>query len=85
MARSDLLDRTLLTIAENVRWVLLAEETPERAGFLQAVTPAVKLLGVFALVCLTVTRRDVASVSALLALAVAFAAVSRVPTRHRDG
>ncbi|MFW5964273.1 MAG: cobalt ECF transporter T component CbiQ [Natronomonas sp.] len=81
MVGSDLLDRTLVAVAENVRWVLLAEETPEREGFLQAVTPAVKLLGVFALVCLTVTRRDVASVATLLVLAAALAAVSRVPTR----
>ncbi|QPV64455.1 cobalt ECF transporter T component CbiQ [Halosimplex litoreum] len=81
MGRTDLLDRTLAGLSERARWFLLAEEAPDRAGFLQAVAPSVKLVGLVALVALTVTQRDLPTVAALAALAGALAVASRVPAR----
>ncbi|WP_336336578.1 cobalt ECF transporter T component CbiQ [Haloarcula brevis] len=81
MGGSDLLDRTVAAIAASAQWFLLAEDLPDRAGFLQAVTPTVKLVGVVALVALTVTQRTLAVVCALALLAAALAALSRVPVR----
>ncbi|WP_135306215.1 cobalt ECF transporter T component CbiQ [Haloarcula amylovorans] len=81
MARTDLLDRTVAAVAARARWFLLAEDVPERAGFLQAVAPSVKLVGVVALVAVTVTRRDLPSVALLAGLAAALALLSRVPVR----
>jgi len=81
MSGRDLLDRTVAAIAASAQWFLLAEDLPDRDGFLQAVTPTVKLAGVATLVALTVTQRTLAVVSALALLAAVFAAVSRVPVR----
>lgn len=81
MAGADALDRTLAAVADRARWFLLAEDVPDRSGFLQAVAPGVKLVGLFALVVLTVTRRDLPSVAVLAALAGTLAAASRVPAR----
>lgn len=85
MSRTDLLDRTIGTLAARARWFLLAEEVPDRDGFLQAVRPGVKLLGVLVLVAATVTQRDLPTVTAMLALAVAIALASRVPVRTLAG
>ncbi|MDS0219898.1 cobalt ECF transporter T component CbiQ [Haloarcula sp. S1AR25-5A] len=81
MAGSDLLDRTVAAIAASARWFLLAEELPDRNGFLQTVTPTVKLVGIAALVALTVTQRTLSTVAALTILAAALAALSRIPAR----
>lgn len=85
MSRTDLLDRTVAAIAARARWFLLAEALPDRDGFLQAVTPGVKLLGVLALVATTVVQRDLATVTAMLGLAVAIALASRIPVRTLAG
>lgn len=85
MARTDLLDRTVAAVAARARWFLLAEEVPQRAGFLQAVTPTVKLVGVFALVTVTVVQREFATVAGLVAVAAVLAACSRVPARAFAG
>ncbi|WP_436911025.1 cobalt ECF transporter T component CbiQ [Halosimplex marinum] len=85
MSRADLLDRTLAGLSGRARWFLLAEDAPDRAGFLQAVAPSVKLVGLVALVALTVTRRDLQGVAALAALAGALAVASRVPARAFAG
>ncbi|MFC6976037.1 cobalt ECF transporter T component CbiQ [Halomicroarcula sp. GCM10025709] len=79
--RADLLDRTLAAVAAHARWVLLAEDAPNRRGFLQAVAPSVKLLGVLALLVTTVVQRELSTVLALAGLAAALAALSRVPAR----
>ncbi|QIO21936.1 cobalt ECF transporter T component CbiQ [Haloarcula sp. JP-L23] len=79
--RTDLLDRTVAGIAARARWFLLAEDVPDRRGFLQAVAPSVKLLGVLALVTVTVVQRDLPTVAALAGLAAALAVLSRVPAR----
>lgn len=85
MARTDLLDRTVAAVAARARWFLLAEDVPDRDGFLQAVTPRVTLAGVVVLVALTVSQRDLTTVAALCGLALALAAVSRVPARTMAG
>jgi cobalt/nickel transport system permease protein len=79
--RTDLLDRTVAGIAARARWFLLAEDVPDRAGFLQAVAPSVKLVGVLALVAVTVTQRDLGTVATLAGVAAGLAALSRVPAR----
>lgn len=81
MSGRALLDRTVATVADSARWFLLAEDLPDRDGFLQSVTPTVKLLGVVALVALTVTQRSLPTVAALALLSAALAALSRVPAR----
>jgi len=81
VARTDLLDRTVAAVASRAQWFLLAEEVPERRGFLQAVTPSVKLLGIVALVTATVAQRELRPVAAMAALAAALALLSRVPVR----
>jgi cobalt/nickel transport system permease protein len=81
MAGSDLLDRTIAAIAASAQWFLLAEDLPDRDGFLQAVTPTIKLVGIAALVALTVTQRTLSTVAGLALLAAALAALSRVPIR----
>ena len=85
MSRTDLLDRTLGAVASRARWFLLTEDVPDRAGFMQAVTPRVKLLGILALVTATVVQRDLATVAALAGVAVGLALLSRVPARAMAG
>lgn len=79
--RTDLLDRTVAGIAARARWFLLAEDVPGRTGFLQAVTPSVKLVGILVLVTATVVQRDLQTVATLVALAAGLAVLSRVPAR----
>lgn len=79
--RTDLLDRTVAAIAARARWFLLAEDVPGRPGFMQAVAPSVKLVGVLVLVTVTVVQRDVQTVTTLVALATGLAVLSRVPVR----
>ncbi len=81
MATTDFLDRTLSALAANVQWFLLTESIPERDGFLQAVSPRVKLLGVFGLVALAATRRELPTVMALVVLSATLATISSVPPR----
>lgn len=85
MSRTDLLDRTLSAVASRARWFLLTEQLPERSGFMQAVTPTVKLLGIVALLVVTVVQRELATVAALATLALTLAVLSRVPVRTMAG
>lgn len=85
MSRTDLLDRTLGAVAGRARWFLLTEDMPERRGFMQAVTPRVKLVGIVALVTATVVQRELITVSALAGVAVALALSSRVPAATLAG
>ncbi|WP_225333227.1 cobalt ECF transporter T component CbiQ [Halomicrobium urmianum] len=77
----DLLDRTVATVADRARWFLLVEDVPDRDGFLQAVSPGVKLAGTVALVAVAATRRTLPPAIALAALSAALALASRVPAR----
>ncbi|MFD1585461.1 cobalt ECF transporter T component CbiQ [Halorientalis brevis] len=81
MTRSDLFARTVGNLAGKARWFLLAEQTPDRDGFLQAVAPSVKLVGLVALVALAATRDALAAAAALGGLAWLLALASRVPAR----
>jgi len=81
MAHGDVLAQTVDEVAGHVQWVLLAERGAERDGFLQAVAPAVKAVGLVALVVVAVTRPAVVEAAATLALAAGLAAASRVPLR----
>lgn len=82
---ADALDRTVGRLAAAGTTLLRAEETPDRAGFLQAVEPTTKLVGLVALVVVAAASDEPATLGALLALAVVLAAVSRVPGRRYAG
>ncbi|MCU4802106.1 cobalt ECF transporter T component CbiQ [Halobacteria archaeon HArc-gm2] len=75
----DALDRTVSTVSERATAFLLSATVPERDGFLQAVHPVAKLVGLVALVVVTVVTDDGRALAALLGLAVALALASRVP------
>ncbi|MFC6615665.1 cobalt ECF transporter T component CbiQ [Halopenitus salinus] len=77
----DPLEGTIAAIATHARWFLLAESVPDREGFLQSVTPGVKLLGTLALVAATVAQRDPLPVALMGGLAAVLAAASRIPAR----
>jgi|AntDeeMetagen192_2_1112575.scaffolds.fasta_scaffold01602_4 cobalt/nickel transport system permease protein len=75
----DALDRTVTTVSDRATAFLLSATLPERDGFLQAVHPVAKLVGLVSLVVVTVATDDVRPLTALLGLAVALALASRVP------
>jgi len=77
----DALDRTVAGLSEHATEFLLSATVPERDGFLQAVHPVAKLVGLFALVLLCVATDDGRVLAALLGLAAALAVASRVPLR----
>ncbi|MFC7076048.1 cobalt ECF transporter T component CbiQ [Haloarcula halophila] len=79
MGNTDLVARTVESVAARAQWFLLTEDVPERRGFMQATTPTVKLLGVLVLVALTVTQRALPTVAALATLSGVLAFLSRVP------
>jgi len=79
--QSDLLDRTVTAIASRAQWFLLTEELPTRKGFLQAVAPSLKIVGVFALVVVTVLQQELRIVGSLVGLSLVLAVVSRIPIR----
>jgi len=79
--RSDLLDRTVAAIASRAQWFLLTEELPTRNGFLQAVSPSLKLVGIVLLVAVTVRQRELWIVGLLLGCTGCLAAASRIPAR----
>ncbi|MFA9516413.1 cobalt ECF transporter T component CbiQ [Halopenitus sp. H-Gu1] len=81
MKRADPLEGTAAAIASRARWFLLAEDVPDRRGFLQAVTPSVKLLGALVLISATVAQRDPVPIAGLTVLATVLAAASRIPAR----
>src|SRR6056297_1722130 len=79
--RSELLDRTVAAIASRAQWFLLTEELPTRNGFLQAVSPSLKLVGIVLLVAVTVRQRELWIVGLLLGCTGCLAAASRIPAR----
>jgi len=79
--RSDVLDRTVAAIAARAQWFLLIEELPIRKGLLQAVAPSLKVVGVFALVVVTVIQQELRTVGPLVVLSVLLAVASRIPLR----
>jgi cobalt/nickel transport system permease protein len=79
--RSDLLDRTVAAIAARAQWFLLTEEIPTRNGFLQAVAPSLKVVGIVLLVAVTVLQRELWIVGLLVGLAGCLAVASRIPAK----
>jgi len=55
----DALDRTVTTVSDRATAFLLSATLPERDGFLQAVHPVAKLVGLVSLVVVTVATDDV--------------------------
>jgi len=79
--RSDLLDRTVAAIVARAQWFLLSEDVPTRNGFLQAVAPSLKLVGILLLVSVTVIQQKLLTVGFLIGVAGTLAAASRIPAR----
>lgn len=79
MTRTRLFDRTVERITTHAQWMLRSEDLPERDGFLQRVTPLVKLVGVFVLVTATALQRELPPVVGLLGLAIGLGLASRIP------
>lgn len=79
--RSDPLDRTVAAVAARVQWFLLTEDVPDRRGFLQAVAPSLKLVGVFVLIAVTALQRELRILGLLVLLAGLLAIASRIPAR----
>jgi len=77
----DVLDRTVAEVSSEAQSFLLSTRTPERDGFLQAVDPAVKLLGTLAVLVATVATDDLAALCGLALVPLAFALSSRLPLR----
>jgi cobalt/nickel transport system permease protein len=75
----DVLDRTVAEVSGAAQSFLLSTRTPERDGFLQAVDPAVKLLGTVAVLVTAVATDDLAALCALALVPLAFALTSRLP------
>jgi len=75
----DVLDRTVAEVSSQAQSFLLSTRTPERAGFLQAVDPAVKLLGIVAVLVTAVVTDDLAVLCGLATVPLAFALSSRLP------
>mgnify|MGYP000601378393 CR=1 FL=1 len=75
----DVLDRTVAEVSGEAQSFLLSTRTPERDGFLQAVDPAVKLLGTLVVLVATVATDDLATLCGLALVPLAFAVTSRLP------
>lgn len=82
MTAGDVVDRTVVEVGEHVQAVLQREATARREGFLQAVTPTVTLLGVLALLVLTVFQSRLRPLSVLGIVAVCLAVASGLGGRE---
>lgn len=71
-------DRTLEAVSERVQRLLEAEQMPQRDGFLQAVDPAIKIVGLFALIVVAVSIGVWPAQAVLLALVAGLTLGSRV-------
>ncbi|WP_135663655.1 cobalt ECF transporter T component CbiQ [Halorhabdus rudnickae] len=81
MSHADPVSRSAGTLADRTRGVLRDERVAGRSGWLQTVHPVVKLLGLFALVIITVTFDTPGPPAGMLALTAGLVALSRVPLR----
>ena len=79
MSRADPVGRSAGSLADRARTLLRDERVATRSGWLQAVHPVVKLLGIFALLVVTVTFDTPGPPTAMLALSLGLAVLSRVP------
>lgn len=79
MSRADPIGRSAGTLTDRTRALLRDERVARRQGWLQAVHPVVKLLGIVALLVVTATFETPGPPAAVLALTIGIAALSRVP------
>ncbi|WEL17654.1 ABC-type cobalt transport system, permease component [Halorhabdus sp. SVX81] len=79
MTRADPVSRSAGTLIDRARSLLRDERVADRRGWLQAVHPVLKLLGVLALLVVTVTFDRPGPPAAMLAMTVLAAVLSRVP------
>jgi cobalt/nickel transport system permease protein len=82
VTRTDILDRTVAELGEYAQAFLRAERLATRDGFLQTVTPAVKLVGLGVLIVVTVSLDRPGKLAAMLGLAVLLAGLSRISIRR---
>ncbi|CCQ32318.1 Cobalt transport protein [Halorhabdus tiamatea SARL4B] len=78
MNRADPIGRSAGTLTDRTRGLLRDERVASRDGWLQAVHPVVKLLGIVALLVVTVTFETPSPPAAVLAVTIVLAALSRV-------
>ncbi|MFB6201362.1 MAG: cobalt ECF transporter T component CbiQ [Halorhabdus sp.] len=81
MSRADTVDRSVAALAGRTRTVLRGDELARRDGWLQSVHPVIVLVGLFALIVLTVTFDTPGPPAGVLVLAGGFAVASRIPLR----
>ncbi|WP_136688707.1 cobalt ECF transporter T component CbiQ [Halorhabdus amylolytica] len=81
MSPVDPVSRSAGTLTDRARGLLRDERVAERPGWLQAVHPVVKLLGVFALIVVTVTFDAPGPPAAMLAVTLVLAGLSRLPPK----
>jgi cobalt/nickel transport system permease protein len=79
VTRADPVSRSAGTLTDRARGLLRDERVADRRGWLQAVHPVVKLLGILALLVITVTFDRPGPPAAMLAMTVVAAVLSRVP------
>jgi cobalt ECF transporter T component CbiQ len=78
MSRHPFLERTLRGFTRAVSTALASEHAATQPGLLQQLDPRVRVIGILALVLSVVLCRRIAAVAALLLIAIAIAAASRV-------
>lgn len=81
MSYADAVGRSAAALADRTRTVLRADTLARRNGWLQSVHPGLKLVGLFAVLVLTVSFDAPGPPAAVLALAAGFAMASRIPLR----
>ncbi|NLV08578.1 cobalt ECF transporter T component CbiQ [Halomicrobium mukohataei] len=74
----DALDRTVAAVSDEAQSFLVTTRTPRRDGFMQAVDPALKLVGVLSLLVIAVVTDDLAILCGLAALPLGLAIGSRI-------
>ncbi len=81
MSRNSFIERTLRGFTQAVSRALLSEHAANQPGLLQQLDPRVRVIGIFALVVSVVLCRRLEAIVALLLIAIAIAAASRVGLR----
>lgn len=77
----EVLNRTVAEISARFHEFLLTGRIAARDGFLQNVTPVVKLVGIFVLVVTTVATRNPIVLGGLLFVSLGLARISKIPLR----
>jgi cobalt/nickel transport system permease protein len=75
------LERTTDGLLEAFEYSLYAETLANKNGLLQRIDPRIKVIGMFGLIVATAMARNISTILAILAVALAAAVVSQVPIR----